>query len=133
MSALPNGNGYAPPQSVGKVREKKKKIIPYGHDRFRIGSKPHNRNHAYGRDVWFEVAQEIVRWFWYEEKILVTLGVVLNSVDVRALVESIYRVYCQGTVSDRNWPSVLEMIYKPKIERFFEKHRGRLSELNLVT
>lgn len=112
---------------------KKQKPVPYGRERFSVSSKPHNRNHAFGRDVWFEVALEIVRWFWYEEKILITLGVVINSVDVRAMMESIYRVHVDKTVSERNWPSVLELVYKPKIDRFFEMHRNRLSELNLVT
>jgi hypothetical protein len=113
-------------------RGRPKKEPLYGVGRFSLGSVV-DRPFPYGQDAGYEVAMKIMRWFWYTEKITVGVGVVANARDARMLMESVYRKTCEGTVSDRNWPSVLELIYTPKISKFFDLHRAELSDLNLIS
>lgn len=117
---------------AARKRGRPKKQPLYAHDRFKIGQKLEKKR-EYGMDAHYEMVLTIMRWFWYEEKLSVSLTHVSDATDVRKLLESIYRKDCESTVPDSQWPNVLELVYRPKIERFFEKHGAALSELNLIS
>lgn len=126
-------NGYSTMEVQAAAKRGRPKKQPlYGHGRFQIGQE---LSHAqeYGRDAHYEMVLSIMRWFWYTEKLSVAVISVKDAKDVRLLMESIYRKSCEKNVSDRNWPNVLELIYKPRIDKFFAMHGAALSELNLIS